>query len=208
MYEEVVVTEWIRQKWVVKFHARTFSLDLFIWLDRPVEVNSDEIKTLTENNQSCTMWGIAKILKISKSSTENHLYQLCYVNHFDAWVLYKLNGKKNLLDYISSWDSLPKHNKSIPFPKQIVMGNEKLILTVMWNGKDHRASEMNHHQPHQRLVSNQRKWCMCGRIRRESSIMSSFWKIKLLIPTSTDPSQVNWSHTQWKVSRINQQIKA
>ena len=94
VYEEVVVTEWIRQKRVVKFHARTFSLHPFIWLDRSVEVNSDEIKTLTENNQSCTMWRIAKILKISKSSTENNLYQLCYVNHFDAWVLYKLNGKK------------------------------------------------------------------------------------------------------------------
>ena len=66
------------------------------------------------------------------------------------------------LDYISSWDFLLKHNKSVPFPKQIVMGNEKLILTVMWNGKDHRASEMNHHQPHQRPVSNQRKWCVCG----------------------------------------------
>ena len=140
------------------------------------------------------------------SSNENHLQQLGYVNHFDAWVPHKLSEKN--LDYISSWDFLLKHNKSVPFPKQIVMGNEKLILTVMWNGKDHRASEMNHHQPHQRPVSNQRKWCVCGGIRRESSIMSSFCKIKWLIPTNIDPSQVNWSHTQWKVSRISQQKKA
>ena len=196
------------QKWFVKFRAGDFSLDDAPQWGRQVEVGSNQIKNINWGQANYSMGEMANIFKISKSSTENHLYQLCYVNHFDAWVLYKLNGKKNLLDYISSWDSLPKHNKSIPFPKQIVMGNEKLILTVMWNGKDHRASEMNHHQPHQRLVSNQRKWCMCGRIRRESSIMSSFWKIKLLIPTSTDPSQVNWSHTQWKVSRINQQIKA
>ena len=93
VYEEGVVTERIHQKWFVKY-ARAFSLDPLLRLDRPVEVNSDEIKTLTENTQHCTTWEMAKILKISKSSTENHSHQLCYVNHFDAWVLYKLNGEK------------------------------------------------------------------------------------------------------------------
>ena len=42
--------------------------------------------------------------------------------------------------------------------------------TIMWNGRYHGASEMNHNQPHQSLVFIQR------RIGRESSIMSSFWK--------------------------------
>ena len=32
---------------------------------------------------------IANILKISKLSFENHLYQLGYVNHFDVWVPHK-----------------------------------------------------------------------------------------------------------------------
>ena len=36
-------------------------------LGRPVEVDSDQIKTLIENNQCYTMWEIADILKISKS---------------------------------------------------------------------------------------------------------------------------------------------
>ena len=27
--------------------------------------------------------------------------------------------------------------------------------TIMWNGRDNRASKMNHHQPHQRVVFSQ-----------------------------------------------------
>jgi len=40
------------------------------------------------------MQEIANILKISKSSAENYLYQLDYVNHFDVWVPQKLGEKK------------------------------------------------------------------------------------------------------------------
>ena len=43
---------------------------------RPVEVDNSQIKTSIENNQCYTTWEIANILKISKSSVENHLYQL------------------------------------------------------------------------------------------------------------------------------------
>ena len=49
--------------------------------------------------------------------------------------------------------------------------------TIMWNGRHHGAGEMNHHQPHQRPVFIQRRWCcVYGGIGRESSIMSSFRK--------------------------------
>ena len=70
---------------------------------------------------------IANIFKISKSSFENHLHQLGYVNCFDVWVPHKLSKKnpKNPLDHISACDSLLKHNENIPFLKQIVMGDEK-----------------------------------------------------------------------------------
>ena len=60
------------------------------WLGRPVEVDSDQMETLTENNQRYTMWETADILRISKSSVENHVHQLGYVNHFDVWVPHKL----------------------------------------------------------------------------------------------------------------------
>ena len=80
--------------------------------------------------------------------------------------------------------------------------------TITLNGRDRGASEINHHQPHQRPVFVQRRWCcVYGGIGRESSIMSSFWKTKRLIPTSIAPNETNWkqhSTTRRKVSRISQ----
>ena len=60
------------------------------------------------------------------------------------------------------------------------MDDEKWIL---YNNVEWKTScEMNHHQPHQRPVFIQRIWCcVYGGIGRESSIMSSFRKIKRLI---------------------------
>ena len=57
-----------------KFHAGDFSLDDAPQLGRPVEVDSDQTETLIENNKHYTTWEIADILKISKSSIENHLH--------------------------------------------------------------------------------------------------------------------------------------
>ena len=51
----------------MKFCAGDFSLDHAPWLGRPVEVDSDHIETLIENNQYSTMQEIADILKICKS---------------------------------------------------------------------------------------------------------------------------------------------
>ena len=72
------------------------------------------------------MQEIADTLKISKSSVENHLYQLGYVNHFGGWGPPKLSQKN--LDYISTRDSLLKHNENILFLKQIVTGDEQWIV--------------------------------------------------------------------------------
>ena len=61
------MTDQACQKWFAKFCARDFSLDNAPQLDRIVEVDSDGIDTLTENNECYTTWEIANILKISKS---------------------------------------------------------------------------------------------------------------------------------------------
>ena len=66
----------------MKFHAGDFSLDDAPRSGRPVD--SDQIETLIENNQRYTTQEIADKLKISKSSVENHLHQLGYVNGFDV----------------------------------------------------------------------------------------------------------------------------
>ena len=104
----------MRQKWFAKFRAGDFLLDDASRLGRLVEVDSDQIEMLIENNQRYTTWEIADVLKISKSSTENHLHQLGYVNLFDVCVPHKLS-EKNLLDHISTCDSLLKHNEMFRF---------------------------------------------------------------------------------------------
>ena len=72
------------------------------------------------------MWEISDILKISKSSIENHLHQFGSVHHVDVWVPLKVS-EKNLLDHISTCDSLLKCKENGPFLKQIVTGDEKWI---------------------------------------------------------------------------------
>ena len=61
---------------------------------RPDEVESSQIKTLIENNQHSITQEIGDILKISKSSVKNHLYQLGYVNCIDVCIPHKLRGEK------------------------------------------------------------------------------------------------------------------
>ena len=63
-------------------------------MGRPVEVESDQIEASIENNPHYTMPEIANILKISKSSAENHLHWFGYVNHIDVWVPHELNERK------------------------------------------------------------------------------------------------------------------
>ena len=70
MYGDGAVTDQTCQKWSAKFRARDFSLDDAPRSGRPVEVDSDQIETLTENNQRYTTQETADILKISKSSVE------------------------------------------------------------------------------------------------------------------------------------------
>ena len=54
VYGEGAMTGRTCQKWFAKFHSGNFLLDNAPWLGRPVEVDSDEIETLTENNQCYT----------------------------------------------------------------------------------------------------------------------------------------------------------
>ena len=51
VYGKGAVTDQTCRKWFGKFHAGNFSLADVPWLGRPVEVDSDPIETLIENNQ-------------------------------------------------------------------------------------------------------------------------------------------------------------
>ena len=67
VYGEGAVTDRTCQKWFEKVRAGDFSLDVGPQSGKPIEVDSDQIETLIENNQHYTMWKNASILKISKS---------------------------------------------------------------------------------------------------------------------------------------------
>ena len=54
-------------KWFATFCAGHFLLDDAPWSGIPVEIDSNQIETLIENNQCYTTREIADILKISKS---------------------------------------------------------------------------------------------------------------------------------------------
>ena len=72
VYGEGAVTDQMFQKGFAKFCPG----------GRPAEFYSHQIDTLTKNNQHYATWKITGILKIPKSSTENHLNQLDNVNQF------------------------------------------------------------------------------------------------------------------------------
>ena len=57
MCGEGAMTDGAHQKWFANFCARDFLLDDAPPLSRPVEVDSDHIKTLTEQDQHYTMQG-------------------------------------------------------------------------------------------------------------------------------------------------------
>ena len=80
----------------VKSGLRSFELEishwtmLYHWVD---QLKLIAIKSRHWENQRYTTREIANILKISESSTENHLHQLGYVHRFDVWVPRKLSEK-------------------------------------------------------------------------------------------------------------------
>ena len=76
-----------------------FLMDDAPWLNRSVEAETNQIKTLTESHQQYPTWEIVNILKISKSSVENHLHLLDYVSHFDVWIPHKLSKKTFLTSF-------------------------------------------------------------------------------------------------------------
>ena len=74
-YGEGTATDQMSQKWFVKLRAGDFSLDRAPRAHRPVEVDSNQTETSIENNLCYTMQETADMLKISKPSADNHLYQ-------------------------------------------------------------------------------------------------------------------------------------
>ena len=77
MCEEDAVTDRTCRQWFVEFRAGDLSLDDAPQSGRPAEVDSDQIQTLTENNQPYTPWEISQHtqnIQINKVIGENEKY--------------------------------------------------------------------------------------------------------------------------------------
>ena len=77
---------------------------LLLWLSRQIEVNSNQVEILIENNQHYTMQEIADILRISKSikllvKMKNVLFILWKKNHMD----FLANPVKKVLGFHNSF---------------------------------------------------------------------------------------------------------
>ena len=123
VYGEGAMMDRMCQKWFATFHAGDFSLDNTPQLGRFVKVGSDQIQTLTENNQCSTMWEIANILKISKSTKllvtmknvslfygKNHMNFLANRMHFFQWCPTTISVWTNC----RSWIQPPQDIKTFP----------------------------------------------------------------------------------------------
>ena len=130
-------------KWFVKFCAGDFLLDNVPWPSRPVEVDSNQIETLTENNQHYIIREIADILKISKSSVENHLHQLMLISLMFGPHIHKVK-KEKLLDHISAGSYLLNHHQPHQWLVFIqwrwccvygAFGRESSIMSAFWKTK-------------------------------------------------------------------------
>ena len=98
VYGEGAVMDGTYQKWFVMLHARDFSLDNDASQSgRPVEVDNNQIETVTENNQHYAMQEIAGILKLSKSMLMLFV-KIKNVSFILQRKLYGLFGEVNILN--------------------------------------------------------------------------------------------------------------
>ena len=95
--------------------------------------------------------------------------------------------------------------KMFHFYNKLLWAMKSGYCTIMWNRRDHGASEINHHQPHQRPICIQRRWCcLYGGIRKGGFYYELLLETKqfqqVLLPIR--PTE---SSTRWKASGISQQ---
>lgn len=121
-----------------------------------MEMNNDKIKVLVNANRHYTTRDVAEILNISKSSVENDLKALRYVNKLDIRILHQLE-KIHLIKRITICDSFLKHKENDPFFKHMITGNEKWIVysNIEWKrscSKNDEAQTISKTELYQRKV--------------------------------------------------------
>ena len=64
VYRKGAVTDWMCQKWLAKIPTGDFLLDKAPWSSRWLEVDSDQIETVIENNHCYAMQQIASLVML------------------------------------------------------------------------------------------------------------------------------------------------
>ena len=135
----------------VESGLQSFMLDVSPWTilqsqADQLKLAAIKIKILTGNNQRCITRERADTLKISKSSSENHLHHLDCAHHFDVKVPHKVKQKekKKVLTVFPRAILFLNVNKNVPILKQIVTGNEKWILH---NNVEQKRSQGKQNEP-------------------------------------------------------------
>ena len=79
---------------------------------------------LLEQDRHASCQEIAEALNINYMTVWNHLKKANYKKKLDVWVLHELT-QRNLNDRITISEMLLKRNKTEPFLKRIITGDEK-----------------------------------------------------------------------------------
>ncbi|XP_052834133.1 histone-lysine N-methyltransferase SETMAR-like [Octopus bimaculoides] len=127
VYGDDAVGESTVRRWFAKFKTGEFSLEDDSRSGRPSKLDEEVLKAKIEGNSNITTRELAKELEVSKSTAHEHLVKLGYNSRYNVWVPHKLS-EKNCSDRYSVCDMLLKRNESTPFLKQLVTGDEKLIV--------------------------------------------------------------------------------
>jgi len=129
--------------------------------NKTVEIDSSQIETLRTTN--------IVLLRRQPTCLKQALTVICtsLVMFISLAFGSHISLDKKPLDCISTCDSLLKHNANILsfVLKTIVMAIKSGYCTIMWNGRDCGASEMNHHQPYTKGLSSSKEGdvvCMVG----------------------------------------------
>jgi transposase len=105
VYGEDAANERTCRKWFARFRAGNVDLDDAPRSGRPVEVDDDQIKTLTENNSPYTTQVISEILKISQTAVVEQLLKLEYASRPSVCdSLYKWNQNDSVFKGIYTGD--------------------------------------------------------------------------------------------------------
>ena len=126
VYGPDTVTANHAQFWFRRFRAGNFDVKDVPRTGRPSVENVDKIMDIVASDRHVSTVSIAQELNIAQKTVWNHLHKAGYTKKLDVWVPHELT-QKNLMDRISICESLLNRNKSDPFLKRLVTGDEKWI---------------------------------------------------------------------------------